>query len=181
MIPVLAWDLSRSRAGFAASKSSDGTPFCGSRTFAYAGADPGEIGLSFKNTLVDMMKLIRPKIIAIEAPVLANVPQDQHDLEIKLGLLMLARVIAKPMGARVALGNVQTVRKYFTGSGRPGGTGKESKRIVFQRCLALGWKVANTDESDAAALWAWCCATNDKSFRLETGALLHRVDSRRVA
>lgn len=181
MIPILALDLSRARLGWTVD-SNDGPPRSGSRELAYAGADEGEIGLAFKNFLLDMMRLTNPQIVAIEAPVLSGVPQNQHGMEIKLGLLMLARVLAKPQGVRIVLGNVTTVRKHFVGHGRPGKDSRDSKRIVFDRCVALGWPVKNHDESDSAALWCWAKAVHDRSFRLETGALLSLADAaRRVA
>jgi hypothetical protein len=51
--------------------------------------------------------------------------------------------------------DVQEARKHLLGSGRlPKG---EGKRLVFDRCKALRWPVANDDESDACAIWSLGC------------------------
>jgi hypothetical protein len=51
--------------------------------------------------------------------------------------------------------DVQTARRYLTGSGRlPKGEGKD---VVFDWCRRLGWNPANTDESDSMAIWAYGC------------------------
>lgn len=51
--------------------------------------------------------------------------------------------------------DVQAARRALTGLGKfPKGEGKD---IVFDWCRRLGWNPANTDESDAMAIWAMGC------------------------
>lgn len=51
--------------------------------------------------------------------------------------------------------DVQAARRSLTGLGKfPKGEGKD---IVFDWCRRLGWNPANTDESDAMAIWATGC------------------------
>ena len=48
---------------------------------------------------------------------------------------------------------VQEARRHLLGSGRiPRGQGKA---MVRERCRVLGWRTANDDESDAAAIWSY--------------------------
>lgn len=55
-------------------------------------------------------------------------------------------------------------------------------RTEEQARRVMGWPVKNVDESDAAALWAWCKANHDKSFRLDSDPLTLAVNAaRRVA
>lgn len=51
--------------------------------------------------------------------------------------------------------DVQAARRHLTGLGKfPKGEGKD---IVFDWCRRLGWNPANTDESDAMAIWSLGC------------------------
>jgi hypothetical protein len=51
--------------------------------------------------------------------------------------------------------DVQAARRSLTGLGKfPKGEGKD---IVFDWCRRLGWNPANTDESDAMAIWSLGC------------------------
>lgn len=51
--------------------------------------------------------------------------------------------------------DVQAARRSLTGLGKfPKGEGKD---IVFDWCRRLGWNPANTDESDALAIWSLGC------------------------
>lgn len=51
--------------------------------------------------------------------------------------------------------DVQAARRHLTGMGKfPKGEGKD---IVFDWCRRLGWNPANTDESDALAIWSLGC------------------------
>jgi hypothetical protein len=50
--------------------------------------------------------------------------------------------------------SVSQVRSHFIGQNLKS---KIAKPMVFEQCLALGWEVETTDESDACALWHYQC------------------------
>jgi len=53
---------------------------------------------------------------------------------------------------RIEAVGVQEARRHLLGPGRiPRGQGKA---MVRERCRVLGWRTANDDESDAAAIWS---------------------------
>lgn len=68
--------------------------------------------------------------------------------------------------------DVQVARRYLTGPGRlPKGEGKD---IVFDWCRRLGWNPANTDESDAMAIWSMGCGQMSPAMAAMTTPLFSR-------
>jgi len=68
--------------------------------------------------------------------------------------------------------DVQAARRYLTGSGKlPKGEGKD---VVFDWCRRLGWNPANTDESDAMAIWAMGCGQMSPAMAAMTTPLFAR-------
>jgi hypothetical protein len=68
--------------------------------------------------------------------------------------------------------DVQSARRFLTGQGKfPKGEGKD---IVFDFCRRLGWNPANTDESDAMAIWATGCGQMSPAAAAMTTPLFAR-------
>lgn len=106
-------------------------------------------------SVLGLCKAINAEIVCVEAPL----PYVKSDVQVSFdlnGLAACARAAAQRHGARIILGNVQTVRKYFVGHGTP----QDPKAVVMRRCGMLNWPVMNDDEADAAAQWAWGMANN---------------------
>ena len=68
------------------------------------------------------------------------------------------------------------MRKFFLGDG--GIERDEAKHRTMQRCAALGWEVADDNQADALAIWAWRCAMIDPTAGIEMSPLF---DKRRRA
>ena len=178
---VLALDTSRKRTGIAFDGGDGFYPRCTSRGFGDPQASIGFILLQFKNFLVDLIALQRPDVIAVESPPITGLPTSQREARIQIGMIAIVQVICEAAGIRYTEMAVSTARAKFVGNGRPGRNAAEAKEIVRHQCEVLGWKVANTDESDAACVW-YAAKTTDPKFRLETGPLLAVADAaRRVA
>ena len=166
---VLALDISKRATGWTGQKS-DGTPIFGTLRDVAIQSDLGRAGMVFSDWLCDMIDVHKPDLIGIEAPAIAGsgIVLSLDEAMLLIGLAFLANVIAAMNGCRFQRVAVQTVRKHFVGHGRPA----NPKAAVMARCKQLGWKCANTDESDSAALWFYLKATNDPGFRLVAEAPL---------
>lgn len=71
------------------------------------------------------------------------------------GIGVVEAVAAKAKIPIIRAVDVKEARRHLLGPGRiPKG---EGKNLVFDRCRALRWMVANDDESDAAAIWSLGC------------------------
>lgn len=178
---VLGLDLSKNRTGYAV----DGLHgACPPRTGVWKPYGGGELlgraGHEFQSWLFRMIGMWNVEMIAYEAPPAGNTGGDiimtfdetmmLFGMAFSVHIICEARKISPPRKV-----SVQTVRKHFVGHGRP----PNPKKVVKQRCRALGWTPANEDESDAAAVWAWAKATLDPAFKLETGPLFAAVQAAR--
>ena len=89
--------------------------------------------------------------LVIEAPVLKMGPKASADtLRILVGLAEIAKAAATYLRTPCVEIEVSTVRKHFLGFNPKGRD--NAKRLVLGRCRALGWRVRNDNEADAAAL-----------------------------
>lgn len=113
--------------------------------------------------LFQQIKVIRPNIVAIEAPIrtASNGQTSPATLERLIGLQAIFRkVIHQMTPAHAIVISVQTVRKSFIGHGNL--KGEVAKKLVRSRCLELGWiteDVASLDRTDALAVWGAVAAT----------------------
>lgn len=103
----------------------------------------------------------RPDLVAVECPI------GPGTSSVLSGAYACVVGQAHLMGVRVVDYQVQSIRKHFLGKALtsrdfPGLTKDESraeiKRVVMNRCRALGWKVDTDDEADACALWDYAMA-----------------------
>lgn len=151
---ILSLDIAHT-VGIAWGGVEDGSPKC---TTVELPRGPYNLDRAFAGmheTTMAMCTATKPQIVCIEAP-LPYVKTDAETSFMLNGLAACARAAAQRYGARIILGNVQTVRAYFVGNGRP----EDPKAVVMRRCEQLRWTPKNTDEGDACALWAWGMATN---------------------
>ena len=108
------------------------------------------------NWMAARIQLSRPRAVYIEAPLSSGV-WGKTNSNTTLLLQSLWAALATVCGiANVPCrrGNVQTIRKFFVGEGRP----DDPKDRVMEVCQRLGWKPKNYDEADAAAGWYWACS-----------------------
>lgn len=167
---VLALDLSKNSTGWAV----DGETVCPPKTGTWRApsSEPGRIGLAFQSWLFEACKTWEVELLAYEAPAMGGrskgfVMNAETSL-VLIGLAFTVECIAAARGIPPQTAHVQSVRRHFVGQGRP----DRPKEVVRERCRLLGWPVNNTDESDAAAVWAWAKAKHDPSFRLEAATPL---------
>jgi hypothetical protein len=69
--------------------------------------------------------------------------------------------VAAAKGIPVFSATVARVRTLILGRAH-GYTGGAAKKMVLRACKERGWSPANTDESDAAAVWLWGCGEVEK-------------------
>jgi hypothetical protein len=131
----------------------------------------GDRGLKLMRLLVSHLDEFKPERVFIERPLSAAVMVDigaTLDTQISLsGYVFLAETVCRSRGVATELVESQAVRQHFVGRARFPHKG-EGKRVVFQRTKALGWKPANENESDAAAVWDYAQARSSTSAYLLT-------------
>lgn len=113
----------------------------------------------------------RPDLIVCEAPIppYQNQGSGHRENPIRRSIesilipqraLGAIQAIAACYGIEVLTGNMQTVRKHFTGRARYGSR-EETKSAVIQRCVSLGFVPAGFKDDnicDALALFSWASA-----------------------
>ena len=80
-----------------------------------------------------------------------------------IGLAAVTEMIAASRGIPCSAANMQSVRKNFVGSGRPG----NPKKAVADRCKLLGWTCRDDNQSDACAVWSFAKSKYDPAYRIE--------------
>lgn len=141
-------------------------PFCGRHRIAPTGVSLGFFGTSYRAWLFDMIAVHGPQVIVFEAPWVGGPKLNQNTARKLMGLAWETEVVAHERGVRCFEVNVVDARKHFVGRG----TGKRElmKRLVMERCAALGWKVGSDDEADACALYDFTVATLGRQRRART-------------
>ena len=136
----------------------------------------GAAGLDFQKWLYDFIRTFHVEMLGIEAPMLGGARRRESQdagrgivmnaatARLLIGLAFDAEVVAYSCGIPCYEDNVQTIRKWLLGEGRP----KNPKARVIQYFQSLGWTIKSHDAADATALWAFLKAHRDKSFRVET-------------
>lgn len=154
---ILALDVA-STTGWAEGRPGE-IPRTGRWVLGEKGATRPEKLFNLLRYLSDHLVVSRPRMIIIEAPLNArtqvHVGTTEETALMAFGGFGVCEAVAQGRGVyRIERARVQDVRAYFiqrrTFSGKD-----EGKRLVMQRCQALGWNPQGYDESDAAALWAY--------------------------
>lgn len=157
---ILALDISKTKTGIAFGRAGEKPTL-----LSIDGKDDDAAGAMAKlgKWLIDFIKVSRPDWLYYEAA-LGIIPAEYDEETGKVRAkgnpqttITLAKMtgvvefVAAMKGIRCRTAHVQTVRKAFLGNGRP----DQPKKYVKAMCRELGWTPANTDEADAACVWAW--------------------------
>lgn len=105
---------------------------------------------SFAAWLYELIGVIEPDLLAIEAPLVqrgGNFKSNIDTARLLNNLAGTAHYVAACAGVPVTEKNVGTIKLHFAGSGRA------DKRAMMERCRQLRWTVRNDHEADAAGLW----------------------------
>lgn len=152
---LIAMDLNGTRSGVAFGDADSPRPHCTSWDMP-TGDLPRACG-GLITAIYDLSKLIKPAVVAIEAPV--PIPNRRPETSLILtSLYGAAAGAAYAVGAKVVDGHISTVRKHFVGKGNL--SSDDAAQAIADRCRQLGWEIHNHDEGDAAALWCWAMSTN---------------------
>jgi crossover junction endodeoxyribonuclease RuvC len=118
----------------------------------------------FEEFLVPMVKLVRPDVAGIEAPLnivqgdRSKVRTNQNTIRILFGLAAIAEKVFHQCGVRVYETNVMTAKKYLAGHGRA------DKGEMIAAARRLGWTVNSADAADAAGQWGYLKSLTDKGW-----------------
>lgn len=120
------------------------------------GSDYGYLGRSmvvWERHLLELLKFYRPKVIAYEAPIeqkRGEAATNSLTTSMKLlGMVTVVQMLGYKLGLHLHPCNIQVVRRDFVGNGHA------KKAVVFDKCKMLGWKPADYEQSDAAAVWSY--------------------------
>jgi Holliday junction resolvasome RuvABC endonuclease subunit len=148
-VKLLAFDMGRVTG--VAFGDVRGAPACHTEILAEPN-DPQEIrfcqALRKTSRLIDKWK---PDAVVIEKGIAAGVAGKEARVQQAFGYRGCIFGVARMKGVKVAEYSVGDIREYLIGE-RSLRTDMAKPR-VFEACKRLGWKVANFDESDAAAAW----------------------------
>lgn len=139
---------------------------------------PDDIGprvRAFVNWMHGLAGLVKPSIIAVEAPLVVHsdsLKTNVDTVRLLITLAGIAHYVADCLSPRprVIEKNVMSVKKHLTGSGRA------DKAAVMAACRRLGWQIKSDHEADACALWALVKAENDPGFSYRTTPLSASAD-----
>lgn len=149
----IAFDLATGKSGVAVGNPFNGPPLFS--TIATNSDEPAERGLLVKGAVRRLLIDHKPAAVFIEKPMSAHVAtrigsNDSTTLQLN-GLVFVAMIEARSLGIPYELIDRQAALQHFTGQPRYT-KGQDSKRACMARAQQLGWKPANFDEADAAAL-----------------------------
>lgn len=176
---VLGLDVA-TRTGWAINGPMSGVPIVG--TFKAPrpegdkaeGFDLGPVFLAFRRWLDGMIVIHKPDTVAFEAPLnivhggSAKVLTNQNTIRLLFGFAALVEMCASEHGVPTYEANVGTIKRHFAGHGRA------DKAAMMARCRMLGWAVADDNQADAAALWAYVSALKNPKFSIMTTPLYGR-------
>lgn len=152
---LIGIDASTRSTGFAFGGLKDGSPKVG--TWVLPGCDEHVFDMTLARaaeSVGELCRMVRAEHMMIEAPLL--LVNSGHSAATAMALIQLTgaiRAAASRAGAKVHLAAVQTVRRHFIDTGNL--KRADAKAAVMARCHQLGWPVANDDQGDAAAVWAY--------------------------
>lgn len=158
MRPILCLDMATT-TGFAHGAPGAERPFTGSIRFAPPGASHGEISAAMIRWLSDLLKVVEPASVWIEAPQSANRMAGRttaSTLRLLAGLPFAAEGVCHLFGVySIWEAEASDVRRHFL---QANPARDSAKRMTVAKCRALGWEVADDNAADAAALWSYASA-----------------------
>ena len=122
------------------------------------GPEHGEIGAAFFDALGDHVKVNRPKIIAVTAPLTAGIAPEINSAEraqvccLQIGLAFAARVYAYRRSIRLAIVNPDDVRQEMLGR-KLSGPAFDEQACAF--CRRHGWDPKHAAAGHALMLWRY--------------------------
>jgi Holliday junction resolvasome RuvABC endonuclease subunit len=146
---ILALDLA-TNTGVAIGNAHE-KPLCSSERLGEAGDLHGARFLQAQYMLSRLIKKHHPDLIAIEAAIAGGVQGGQERVQLAMGLRACVMSVAHMHKTKVEEYAVQTVRKHFIGNAKL--RRDAAKTATINRCQQVGWRVANDNEADAAAVW----------------------------
>lgn len=121
--------------------------------------------------LIVNCKVLKPRIIAIEAPIgVVDRFHSARSAEVLTALYGAALAGASNAGSTAIKGNIGEIRRHFIGHANL--RADEAARRIADQCRILKWAASNHDEADAAALWSWAMATRTKGW-LPNGEIIY--------
>lgn len=179
---LLALDVATTTGWSFGPISADARPsLSGAQRFGEKGADDARVWRHALIWLTDQIAVLRPDVIAIEAPINSASPaggSNAQTLGRLIGLQAVLRTVVEiklPVSAKMI--HVQSARKLFIGAGNL--PGAQAKQMVQARCIDLGWVAAadaQPDKCDAMCIWAKAVADIDPAF----AANFHQPSKRRA-
>lgn len=155
---ILALDLA-TQTGWARGEPG-GKLFYGTQKLGGDGATNAEKSAAAIKWATDQIKVFRPRIIVIEAPMAPSQMAGQTTVSTArtlLGLPFVIEGVAYLLGIyEVREANVQDVRQHFIGRRTVPGGG--AKALVMQRCRELGFDPPDNNAGDAIALWHYAAS-----------------------
>lgn len=149
---ILALDLARVLGWAIGTVNS--APECGTVPIAGPDATDAKLFWCCRQYLRDFLSL-RPEIglVVFEAPLphLMTGKTNIRTIRRLVGLVAVTEELLYDRQIDVREARVSDVRTHFLGSNRH--KRDEAKRLTIARCRQLGWKVADDNAADAAALW----------------------------
>jgi len=180
---ILALDLA-TVMGWAQGRPGE-TPTSGFHRFAPPGSGRGAISAGAIKWYADWIKVSRPDLIYIEAPIAPSIMAGRTNMDalmILIGLCFTFEGLASTTGIwGTTLAAVHDVRGHFIGSRRM--KSADAKRATVAKCQQLGWmgkSDRNDNQADALALWSYACACVDPqaATRTEPMFLARAFDAR---
>lgn len=161
---ILALDLA-TRTGWCVG-APDEDPRYGTKVLPSTGEDIGRFAYAFNEWLLDMITLESPALIVFEAPILAG-KTNLNTARKLTGLAWHTEFVANHRQVRCAEHHLQSVKKFFAGSGRA----DKAEMIAAARRLGFDPK----DDNAADAIGLWCCTVHERApqhaARFKLGAL----------
>lgn len=128
---------------------------------------------SFVTQLYELVGVVKPDLIAIEAPLVPigkgfDVQTTVDTVRLLITLAGMASYVAACAGVPTTERTAQQTKKHLTGARHA------DKQAVFDRCVMLGWQPKNYDEADAGALYALVKAEREPGWAPASSPLFGR-------
>lgn len=132
----------------------------------------GQRGIILMRRLIAHIEAFRPQAVYIEQPLDAYMMArvgSTLDTQISLtGYVFLAETVCASRRIETALVDVQDARFHFIGV-RRFGEKEQGKKAVFARCVQLGWRPGDLNQSDAGAIWDYGASRATSAYARLTG------------
>lgn len=154
---VLALDISSTRTGWAFGDTEDKSPKHGSFGLPSSGEvrEYGRRFSAFRKRIIDLVTEHAPTAIWYEAPIMKfkEGQSSIHTIRMLCSLAAFAEEVAHTYRLECRAPEIKDIRKHFIGYST--GKSDELKLAVMKQCHLINWSPANTDESDAMAVWSY--------------------------